>query len=111
MNNIIHGDVDLIKINSIPNNAKKINLETLKHDRGYAIELGEHSGHAHTLETQEENINIYDLEGEMIIEVLEKPVIITHEEHKPLILIPGIYKKTIEQEYDILKKTNTIVLD
>jgi hypothetical protein len=112
MSNIIHGDVNLIAT-ELPKTAKKINLaETNKHIRGVWIELGEHSGNAHVIApTKNGLINFYMDGTQLLLEVKEAPAVITHEEHAPLIIPIGIYKKLIETEYDPFLKVIKQVQD
>jgi hypothetical protein len=108
--NIIHGDVDLIQVTKIPAKAVKFKIE--KQSRGIPIELGEHSGHAHCIApTKSGSVNIYMNDNVMYIDVLAEPAIITHEEHAPLLIPVGKYKKIIEKEYDPFDKIIKQVVD
>ena len=110
MKNIIHGDVDLINVTELPKNA--IKTEVKKVEKGIPIELGEHSGHAHCIApTKGGVIDIYTDNGVMYINVLAEPAVITHEEHAPLLIPVGIYKKVIEKEYDPFDKIIKQVID
>jgi hypothetical protein len=108
--NIIHGDVDFIKISEIP--AKAVEFKIEKQSRGLPIELGQHSGHAHCIApTKGGSVNVYMHNDVMYIDVLAKPAVITHEEHAPLIIPVGRYKKIIEKEYDPFDKIIKQVVD
>ncbi len=113
MSNIIHGDVNLISQTQLPESAKKIDLnKTQKHKRGTWIELGEHTGNAHVVApTKGGLVNFYLDEEDLYLEVKKAPAVITHEEHAPLVINPGIYKKLIEWEYDPFKKVIQRVID
>jgi hypothetical protein len=111
MNNLIHGDVNLIHTN-LPATAKLVDLEkTNSHKRGVWIELGEHSANAHVIAPTKGGIVQFYLDGEdLYLEVKEAPAVITHEEHAPLIINPGVYRKMIEWEYDpFLKRIKKVV--
>jgi hypothetical protein len=112
MSNIIHGDVNLI-VSELPKTAKKVNLaKTNKHSRGVWIELGEHSGNAHVIAPTLGGYLEFYLDGnDLYTEVKEAPAVITHEEHAPLVIPIGIYKKMIETEYDPFAKTIKRVVD
>ena len=111
--NIIHGDVDLLQVDTLPSTAKKVNLEkTNKHSRGVWIELGEHTGNAHTIApTIGGLLEFYMDDDDLYTVVKEAPAVITHEEHSPLIIPPGVYKKVIETEYDPFQKVIRRVQD
>lgn len=110
--NIIHGDVNLIST-QLPKSAKKIDLsKTNKHARGIWIELGEHSGNAHAIAPTKNGLVNFYLDGkQLFVEVSGAPAVITHEEHAPLVIQPGIYKKLIETEYDPFQKVIRAVQD
>jgi hypothetical protein len=113
MSNIAHGDVDLIRVTEIPKTAVMQNIKN-NHRNGTAIELGEHTGNAHVVTpTQNGTVNFYFDAVEMLqyVEVLNAPAVITHEEHSPLIIPIGIYKKKIETEYDPFTKIIKTVQD
>lgn len=112
MSNIIHGDVNLIAT-ELPKTAKKVDLQaTNKHNRGTWIELGEHSGNAHCIAPTKNGLINFYMDGEkLLLEVKEAPAVITHEEHAPLIIPIGIYKKLIETEYDPFQKVIKAVQD
>lgn len=112
MSNIIHGDVNLITT-QLPSSAKLVDLaKTNSHSRGVWIELGEHSGNAHVVAPTKGGIVQFYLDGEeLYLEVKEAPAVITHEEHAPLVIPIGIYKKLIEWEYDPFKQAIQRVLD
>lgn len=112
MTNIIHGDVNLLHT-TLPATAKPVDLaKTNSHKRGVWIELGEHSGNAHVVAPTKGGTIQFYLDGEEIyLEVKEAPAIITHEEHAPLIINPGIYRKMIEWEYDPFAKVIQRVVD
>jgi hypothetical protein len=69
---------------------------------------GEVTGHHHAI--VEKGARLYELKGELYMEVTQ-PVIITHEEHKPLPIPPGIFKIGRVQEYDYFQEMERKVLD
>lgn len=87
------GDVKMHKIDSLPNGLK---LQK-KSRRGYVLAEGEVTGHAHVIDSE---IEFYrDDQGRLYFKT-EKEVTVKHEEHKPIIVKPGIYRVGIVQEYD-----------
>jgi hypothetical protein len=109
----IHGDVDL-KPSSLPVTAKETNLaETNKTPHGTWIELGEHTGNYHAIApTIGGEVKFYlDIDGVLYTEVIEQPAIMYHQEHAPIYIYPGIYKKMIETEYDPFAKVIKQVVD
>jgi hypothetical protein len=110
--NTIHGDVDLIQVLEIPKNAKKMNKDFNKHNRGTWIELGEHSGNAHVIAPTAGGIVNFYIHGEdLYTEVIGNIAVITHEEHAPIIIEIGRYVKKIEKEYDPFQKIIKSVVD
>lgn len=69
---------------------------------------GEHTGHAHVIEDSEaELIQI----GERMLLKLTKAATVTHQEHKPITLSPGIWEIGRIQEYDWFRKMQRQVMD
>jgi len=94
MKNIRSGDVGLKKIN-------KIAGEKLEHNGEYILALGETTGHAHRLKVENPNdMEIYRNEKGGIVINLKSEGILSHEEHKTLVVPKGIYKQVMEREYD-----------
>ena len=82
----IHGDIDIKPVSKIPRGSKII---------GKTVAEGETTGHKHSLKG---SAQVLEYAGERYIQVLE-PAQITHQEHKPIELNPGVYKIEIEKEY------------
>lgn len=89
-----HGDVGLHTQNELPKEVKKLKTKDLWY--------GE-TGHTHRF-TTESDVTIYEGEGPLtgtrFFVVGEKGATITHEEHKPIQFVPGVYKTIIERERD-----------
>jgi hypothetical protein len=103
MNKIQQGDVILRKLDNIPNGNIKI-ISKAK----MVLAEGESTGHAHVIEENDsELIQI----GEQIILNLQKQATITHEEHKPITLQPGIWEVGRVQEYDYFSQMKRDVQD
>jgi len=87
-----HGDVNFHVINEIPNNAKKLTIQN-----GFIVEKGGGT-HTHILK-EVEGVEAYEQDGVLYLKV-SSPVELDHEEHGPMVLEPGIYRKEIENEFD-----------
>lgn len=84
-----HGDVQIIAIDSIPKEVKKLDRTELAY--------GEVTGHAH---------RVKDLVGELfetkngdLFLRVDKLSHLTHEEHKTIALKPGNYRIAIKRQY------------
>lgn len=100
---IQQGDLILIKIDSLPNKTKKI----LSKKRCILAE-GEHTGHNHAVEDDEAEL----LEiGEKMILCLQNKAVLTHQEHKPITLDPGIWEIGRIQEFDYFSMMARQVMD
>jgi hypothetical protein len=89
---IVQGDVFFVKTRTIPGEAKKVNRKS----RGFVIAEGEATGHAHVIEAE---IELYEKNGILYLNT-SKQVQVTHEEHLPVTLPPGIWKVGTVREYD-----------
>lgn len=85
------GDV-IIKKASMPEGARRI----FRGPKGFVLAEGEATGHAHVIE---QHIEMYEKEGVYYL-IVEKPVTVKHEEHKPITLDKGTYQVNIVREYD-----------
>lgn len=87
------GDVLLVKLDSLPQDAK------VTQKKGAVIlALGEATGHKHQIKT---GVIAYEWKGNMLIEV-KKGTALTHEEHDAIALVPGVYQRIIQREYSPL---------
>lgn len=89
---IRQGDVALVRIDSIPKNAKKV-------ERTGAIVLahGEVTGHAHTI--AEPSVEIYERDGVMYLNVHDGGATLEHQEHAAIAVEPGTYLVQKQVEY------------
>lgn len=95
------GDVWLKKVVGIPIGAKEIKRDGI-------LAYGEVTGHKHQLE--DTNIRIYETDGRFFIRV-EKPVKIRHEEHKEILVQPGVWEFGQVREKDWLSGMVAPVVD
>jgi len=89
-----HGDINLHPI-------KKVDGEIVQHNGSFVLGLGETTGHRHvlTVNRPEDLVITKDDKGNYFFE-LKSEGKLTHEEHKTLIIPPGIYTKFQEEEVD-----------
>jgi hypothetical protein len=59
---------------------------------------GEATGHAHRLDKATE-ADVFTLDNQMYLDVLEEKATIIHEEHGPITLPRGVYMVRIQREY------------
>lgn len=95
------GDVVLVPVKSVPKEATEIH-------RDNAIQYGEITGHKHAFggspiimfrkEDFEQGGNFTKFV------IIDKPTMLTHEEHKPIEVPPGIYESRIVREFDHFSK-------
>ncbi len=83
-----HGDVQLIKVNKLPNDAKLIKGRK-------ELAYGEVTGHAHRVDVGElfETSN-----GELFLKV-DRLAKLTHEEHKTIDVAPDVYRVCVKRQY------------
>lgn len=94
-NKIIYrqGDVIISLIDALPKNLKVIECR----DK-FVLAEGEATGHKHLLIGEKMRI-LQDENGGFYLDLKDKAQL-THEEHKTITILPGIYKVGREQEYD-----------
>lgn len=97
------GDVTMVRLAEMPKGDSK----TVSRKRCVLAE-GEKTGHAHVVEDGDaELIKI----GERMLLKLTKAATVTHEEHKPITLQPGIWEIGQVSEYDYLNDMARTVQD
>ena len=88
------GDVIIQRIEQLPTTAKKQEIE-----KSIVLAYGEVTGHCHQIATPKE-VNVYIEGARQFLEVCYvQGATITHEEHAPITLDPGIYEISIQAEY------------
>ncbi len=86
------GDVLIERVASVPTEAQK-----LKSSKRITLALGEATGHHHTLEC-DDPADWWKRGDEQFVS-LSSTSILTHQEHAPIDLSPGIYRVTRQREY------------
>jgi hypothetical protein len=104
MNKIIRirqGDVLLIKIDRIPENAKKLEDKILAY--------GEVTGHSHRF-SEPKNVDRYQSGNDVYLQVYS-PTPLIHEEHNQHIILPGAYRQIQEREHNYIEESSKAVID
>ena len=99
-----NGDVVLHSIKELPEGLKKV-----KNDGSFVLALGETTGHKHTLVAERMEV-FQDAQGRFYFEV-KGSAKVTHEEHKTLTVLPGIYRQGAEREMDHFSHAVRKVID
>lgn len=101
-----HGDVVLEKIESLPDD-----FESFEKTSSNELALGEATGHLHQICDGEFDLRINPTNNSERYLKVVKPVALRHQEHKEVIIEPGIYKSRIQIEYDPFEKIIREVMD
>jgi hypothetical protein len=91
------GDVLFKKVDAIPAGAKRTN--------NHILAAGEHTGHNHELsllDMASGEVEVYDTQDgfKFVKNSSDKPVTVTHPEHKQVTVPPGIWQLDIVREKD-----------
>lgn len=95
-----HGDVMLKQVTQLPKGFKK--------EKGKVLQYGEVTGHMHQF--IKGDFQFYTNGVKRYVDVLT-PATISHEEHKPYIIEPGIYEQIQEREYSYEDEEMRTVID
>lgn len=108
MENYRHGDLIFTPLEKLPAGLKKMKVDNKK----FVLALGEVTGHMHVMtEEKEDDMRIYqDAQGRYVLEI-NKPTVLSHEEHNALTFKPGIYLMNNEREHDYFEQASRQVLD
>jgi len=96
-----HGDLLIVKIDTLPAGAKDI--------KSKIVEEGEETGHFHQLSG--DGLVYEDSEQTKYIQSNDDALTIVHEEHNPINLPTGVYKVTRQREYDTYEQASRVVQD
>lgn len=91
------GDVLMLPVSALPKGCK-----TIKDRRGVVLAEGEVTGHYHGIAEEEGEVALMEAPDgrRFVVNSGEKPVTLTHQEHKPVIVAPGAYQVGIVREKD-----------
>lgn len=103
---IQQGDVLIHRITHLPNGTAAVPT-TGRH----VLAEGENTGHAHAIAPQA-GVRLYSLDEILyLVNETDEAITVTHEEHKPVQVPPGVYKIGIVREYDYLAQEAVPVRD
>jgi len=91
-----HGDVGLVRRDALPLNAQR--EEPAQPD--LVLAYGEVAGHAHRI-VAPHKVSLWNAGAQRYILVEDPPATLTHEEHGPMTLEPGVYEVRIQREYGL----------
>lgn len=104
LNNYRHGDVDIHGIEKLPKGLKEV-----KHSGSFVLAYGEVTGHKHVISGA--GLQIFqDDKGRTYIKVPQKAEV-THEEHRKIEILPGLYEQKQEREFDYFSNSVRRVVD
>ena len=104
-NQLQQGDVICQRVEKLPEGAVMRDLSF----RGYVLAEGEKTGHRHTT-APNPDVEMYEWDGKMYLKT-KSSCTITHEEHQPLTLDPGIWEIGQVFERDHAKQLTERVRD
>lgn len=99
------GDVVMMVRSAVPGDAKPVAPGA----RGYVLAEGEATGHAHVIEATPD-VEVYERDGVLWIKVADSATV-THEEHLPQTLSPGVYEVRRVVEVDPFEDEVRAVMD
>lgn len=99
------GDLLLAKIKKLPTSVKQV----AQINGRYVLVEGEHTGHAHAIYEQGWG-HVYAAEGSIFVDV-KIPVEVRHEEHRPQVILPGVYEIQRVREIDPFTEEVRAVMD
>lgn len=83
------GDVLLLRVKKLPSGCKKVSCDK----RGVVLAEGEHTGHHHRSNNSDGLALMEAPDGtRFLVNEGEGPAEITHEEHKPVTVNPGVWQ-------------------
>lgn len=100
------GDVTMEKVEGIPATAKRVSSDNGR----LVLRDGEVTGHAHRV-IESPGVELYEDEHGTLWMVTEKPVDVTHEEHKTVTVPPGKWQIGGVREWDYLQEMEREIVD
>ncbi len=89
----------------------EVSGEKVTHNGSFVLALGEATGHHHRIEVlNPHDLEIVKTEGGYIL-TLKSEATITHQEHLPIKLAPGVYRSGHEREKDWFSLATRRVID
>lgn len=101
-----HGDLPIYPVEKLPKGKE------IKHSGSFVLAEGTTTGHKHLLSVKKpSNLTIYEVEKELHAISLKTKGMLSHEEHKTIMLEPGLYVIGREQEFDHFSQAVQKVID
>ena len=100
-NQKVQGDVLFTPVELLPKDARpkgKLTPVSRRPDGRYVFAIGEATGHDHTTRSQTATMSLD--EGGVTFLTVEELTEVEHQTHKILVLEPGTYRVTPQQEFD-----------
>ena len=98
------GDVIIEAVDAMP-----VGVTVSPEGRGYVLAKGEATGHSHTIEDIE-GVEMVEKDGAFYIRI-DREKTVTHEEHNPVIIQPGVYRVRKVREWDHFAEEARAVAD
>jgi hypothetical protein len=99
------GDVTLEQLKSLPDG---LTFNKVEDQRGIVLAEGEVTGHYHGIaDSNAQLLEAVDSSGtkrRFLCNNSDKTISLTHQEHKPIVIDPGIYEVGLVNEYDYLSQ-------
>ena len=92
MSQLRQGDVLLVKVDAVPEGAKKRRVKSKR----IVLAEGEATGHSHSLAAG--GVALYEHDGRRFVD-LSHTNTLEHEEHSPVGMDPGTYEVVRQREY------------
>ena len=98
----------------LPKDAKKKDPYKVKNSKNpnadFIFAEGEVTGHAHRVKN-DSGIELFESEGRLFAVISENTKFITHEEHKTSPIVPGVYERRIQREFNYIEQMENKVKD
>ena len=104
-----HGEVNLMEINKLPSNAKRITISTAK----FKIADSEVTGNYHHVTVDKDNTEMYEHEGKLFMKnsVSEQVSCVDTQRHDTIEIEPSTWEIFPSTEYNHQSKEDQIVAD
>lgn len=101
------GDVTLRRVSELPKGAVACKSDP----RGIVLAEGEVTGHFHGIKAKR-GLRLHRIDDLLFLENATKaPVVVTHQEHNPISIEPGIWQVGQVREFDYLTQMARTVVD
>lgn len=106
-NQLQQGDVILKRVSQLPSGVSLVKSDK----RGIVLAEGEVTGHFHGIKSKR-GLKLHRIDDLLFLENATKaPVIVTHQEHNPISIEPGIWQIGQVREFDYLTQMERKVID